>query len=186
MAATPNNSLNPTALSLPFMILVSCDADGGGRVGRRVNSSVMFLLLVISMLVPVSSNAHPAKATAIPTVSLCDVLTNTEAYNDKLIRLRAVFTRGGEDWVAIYCPGCSTDKNLLRPDYNDSFDRLTNRKIRRLFAYPDVTLAVTLVGKLDANHLNFEIVRAERAELISKTQSSPWRLPAVLKRRDPC
>ena len=146
----------------------------------------MFLLLLISLLVPLSLNAHRAKATTIPTVSLCNVLTDTEAYNDKLIRLRAVFTRGGEDWVAIYCPSCSTDQNLLRPDYNDSFNRLTNRKIRRLFAYPDVTLAVTLVGKLDAKHLHFEIVRAERAKLISTTQSSPWRLPAALKRRDPC
>ena len=145
----------------------------------------MFLLLIISLLVPVSANARPAEVT-IPTVSLCDVLADTEAYNDKLIRLRAVFTRGGEDFVAIYCPGCSTDQNLLRPDYDESFDRLTNRKIRRRFSYPDVTLAVTLVGKLDAKHLHFEVVRAERADLISKTSSSPWRLPAALKRRDPC
>ena len=139
-----------------------------------------------SPLTPISSNAPPARATSIPTVSLCDVLANREFYSNKVIRLRAVFTRGGEDWVAIYCPGCSTDQNLLTPDYSDSFDRLTNRKLRRLFDHTEVTLAVTLVGRLDAKHSHFEIIRAERADLISKTSSSPWRLPAALKRRDAC
>src|SRR6266550_7222729 len=143
----------------------------------------MFLLLITLMLASVPRSTLTSPANRIPTVSFCGVLADPQLYDDKIIRIRAVFTRGGEDWVAIYCPGCSTDKNLLKPDYDDSFDRLTPPSIRRRFGYSDVTLAVTLIGKLDAKYLHFQIIRAERADLLSKTQSSPWRLPKVLKRR---
>jgi len=138
----------------------------------------MYLLLISLMLAPA-----PAR---IPTVDFCDVLAERQLYDDKIIRVRAVFTRGGEDWVAIYCPSCSTDQNLLKPSFDDSFDRLTDPKVRRRFGYSDVTLAVTLIGRLPANSNYFKILRAERADLVSRTQSSPWRLPNALKRRNPC
>jgi hypothetical protein len=147
----------------------------------------MFLLLISLILAAVPANTPGSRAERIPTVSLCDVLAERKLYNDKIIRIRAVFTRGGEDWVAIYCPGCSNDQNLLKPGYADSFDRLTDPRVRRRFRYhPDVTLAVTLVGRLPADSNYFKILRAERAHLISKTGSSPWRLPKALKRRNPC
>ena len=146
----------------------------------------MFLLLMTLMLasVPMSSQASAPKR--IPNVSFCDVLTDSQVYRNKTIRVRAVFTRGGEDWIAIYCPGCSTDQNLLKPEYDDAFDRSTSVKIRRLFERPEVTLEVTLIGILDAKYRLFHIVRAERAIVLSKQASSPWRLPEKLKQRNPC
>ena len=145
----------------------------------------MFLLLLSLILGPGSGNTR-VSAKIIPTVSFCDVLATPQLYHERTIRVRAVFTRGGEDWIAIYCPGCSTDQNLLKPEYDDDFDRSTPSKIRHLFGRSDVTLEVTLIGTFDAKYHLFHIVRAERAIVLSKRASSPWRLPEKLKGRNPC
>jgi hypothetical protein len=149
----------------------------------------MKFALIISILLPLRLAAQVPASHSVPqveTVLFCDLLERPDAYLGKVVRVRAVFTRGGEDWVAIYCPECSTDKNLVRPEYDASFDRATPSKIRSKFDRSDTTLQVTLVGTFDPKHLSFHIMRAEQAAVISKSGSSPWRLPDKLKGRNPC
>ncbi|HZM90007.1 MAG TPA: hypothetical protein VFF31_26035 [Blastocatellia bacterium] len=153
-----------------------------------VRYSILILFLIALILS--SARAQTPRSSiveAIPNVSFCNMLKNPQIYGGKVVRFRAIFTRGGEDWVAIYCPECSTDKNLVRLEFDETFDQLTSSKIRRRFEQPDITLEVTLVGNLDPSHpLLFHIIRAERADVISKQGTSPWRLPNKLKTRKTC
>jgi hypothetical protein len=71
-------------------------------------------------------------------------------------------------------------------EYDASFDRATPSKIRSKFERLNTTLEAMLVGTFDPKHLSFQIVRAEQAAEVSKSGSSPWRLPDKLKGRHPC
>jgi hypothetical protein len=151
----------------------------------------MKICLIISILI-VSSSLHEVaqsklqKAQQIEIVRFCDLLDRPELYAGRTIRIRALFTRGGEDWEAIYCPQCSNDKNLVRPEFDDAFEQATPSSVRKKLARWDTTLKVVLVGSFDPKHSSFHIIRMEAAEVISKSGSSPWRLPNQLKGRDPC
>ena len=94
-----------------------------------VRYSTLILLLIAFMPSARAQTRHAEPKSTVRTVSFCDMLRDPQLYDKQVIRLEAIFTRGGEDWVAIYCPACSTDQNLLKPGYSESFDRLTNSKV---------------------------------------------------------
>jgi len=155
------------------------------------------LILVLgSMSFPVNGqSASSTQSSAIETVEFCELLKNPQIYHQKVVRIRAVFSRGGEEWSAIFCPKCSTDKTLIWPEYEDSFESDTPSKVARRFAKRwDVTLAVILVGRFDTSgggHLGmypylFHVIRAERADLISKHSLQPWSMSEKQKRNAHC
>jgi len=140
-------------------------------------------------------SASPTRSSAIETVQFCELLKNPQMYHQKVVRIRAVFSRGGEEWSAIFCPNCSTDKTLIGPRFEDSFESDTPSRVARRFAKRwDVTLAVILVGRFDTSgggHLGmhpylFHIIRAERADLISKHSLQPWGMSEKQKRNARC
>src|SRR5205085_2879974 len=97
--------------------------------------------------------------------------------------------------AAIYCPKCSTDKTLIWPKFEDTFDAETKTPVLRKFKeHFDVILEVVLVGRFDTTgggHLGaypylFHIMRAEQAKAISMHGYNRWNLPEKLKRRIRC
>lgn len=85
--------------------------------------SILILFLIALILSSARAQTPRSSTAGIPNVSFCNVLKNPQIYSGKVVRFRAVFTRGGEDWVAIYCPDCSTDVNLVMPEYDETLTR---------------------------------------------------------------
>lgn len=156
------------------------------------------LILVGVAATSVSVSGQIASATEgsrIQTLEFCELLKRPDLYHQKIVRIRAVFSRGGEDFSAIYCPKCSTDKTLMWPEYEDSFESGTPPKMLQIFRrHWDVTLAVVLVGRFDnagGGHMSaypylFHIIRIERAKSISQRTLQLWRLTEQQKRKLRC
>ena len=166
----------------------------------------MKYLLLFALLAPTSvslaqqpdssAEVNASVETNVPTVAFCDLLDNPERYNQKIVRTRAVFSRGGEDYAELYCPRCYSVERMVWPTFDDdSFDSSTKSSIRKKFDGSfDVTLSATVVGKFIASpggHLGlyrhqFLITRAEQAERVSKGFGLPERLSRKVKRRVRC
>ena len=166
--------------------------------------TVKYLLLLILLATPFislgqrresSAKAKVSTVPEIPTVDFCVLLDNPTMYNQKVVRTRAVFSRGGEDFAALYCPTCHSTGRMVWPEFDDSFDTSTRSDVRKKFAKNfDVTLSATIVGKLinepggrvGAYRYQFLIMSAERAEKISTVMGLPDRLPEKARRRIRC
>jgi hypothetical protein len=124
----------------------------------------MFLTLMAFVLLGIPSGMRATavySADDIPTVDYCELINHPEKYDQKTVRVRAIY-RYGYEWSEIYCPDCF-DRN--RRTWVES-DNLTEtcpktKAIKQLrdSGYKGRTVRVVMVGKFHGSgggygHLN--------------------------------
>ena len=121
-----------------------------------------------------------------PTVALCELISNAKLYDQKEVRVKAVY-RVGYEWQELYCIGCYSDENRIWLDFDDDFDSCTKKTVRRKLKSVEGTYAVTLIGKLigsDGRYGHMGSYRfkflarcAERVDLLLKDGRAPTLVP---------
>ena len=88
---------------------------------RNTGSLTIALILLMFLLAhtkttPVVAYAEPQSADShvIPTVLFCDLVRNPNLYNNKIVRLRAMYQTTVETDV-LFHPDCSERENLMKP-----------------------------------------------------------------------
>jgi len=129
----------------------------------------------------------------IHTVAFCDLIHNPERYDQTVVRVRVIFRRAGEDFIAIECPDC-LDEVWVVPHFDPSFYSRTKRSVQRQFGkYTGTTIITTLVGKFDNSRASdpgsccfgFLVMYAENAEIIGRG-SRGYKLSPKAKKRIKC
>ena len=100
----------------------------------------------------VNVNAQKKSGNAVQTVAFCDLLKNPKDYDQKTVRVTAIY-RYGFEWSDIFCLECE-DEKLMRLEFGDSFSSLTKRKIKKKVKWSErgKTVKVVAVGKFDATN----------------------------------
>ena len=132
----------------------------------------------------------------VPTVAFCDLLKNPQAYSGKVIRTRAVFSRRGEEVTEFYCPGY-LESGWVDFDLDEGYDTCTKPAAdERITRHP--TVGVVLTGRFvmagpgeGFGHMGqwrYKLVVGcvEKADVISKHELAPDRLPPQVRRRASC
>jgi hypothetical protein len=103
-------------------------------VKRSVITSLIGLLLLLCssalcQLREVKSDS--ADLTDAKTVAYCDILNNSEAFKNKLVRVRALYETGFE-LSAITAPSCSTLIPMTWVEYEKEWEHRTRWRIRHV------------------------------------------------------
>jgi hypothetical protein len=150
-------------------------------------------LLILIVLVG-SNPAESSKTVLRPEVSVapfCSLLNEPKRFDGKIVRIRAIFVRGGEEGSELYCPKCLEPFGVYA-DFDKTFRSQTSPKLLRIFDQRnDLTLSVTVVGKfiaqpsghLGAYQSQFLIMRAERVIQLPYAGRAPATLSSDSIRR---
>jgi hypothetical protein len=151
---------------------------------------VVTAVLILSSTAWAIQPTSPQVPGSIPNVSWCNLLKKPKLYSEKIVRIRAIFLRSGEETSEMYCPGCFESHGIYA-SFADSFQASTKKSLLKPFERQfDVTLAVTLTGKfiaLPGGHLTsyrmrFIIFRAERVRSLPFRTGYPTDHPKRTKR----
>ena len=138
---------------------------------------------------------EPAQSSGVQDVEFCDVLANPEAFDQKLVRTRAIFRYGGEDTTDLYCPDCSgPDWGWVKPFFGDSYESCTKKEVAKKLSrheHDGGTVRVTLVGKFFAGKkgeksYQLQIQCVEEADYITREYKFPEALPPKIRKRVRC
>lgn len=177
-------------MSLPFMYrLIDFVENRIGVFTLICRTSFFVLVLVFSVLAQKENGSKDQ----IQTVSFCEVLKNPQNFDQKSIRIKAIY-RYGFEWSELYCLDCR-DKGLVWLDFEDSFDSLTKSKVRKNIKWSEKgrTVNIIAIGKFYTNgkfgHLGgypykFVAEYIESAEVILK--DSPVVLPGEVRQKATC
>lgn len=108
-----------------------------------------------------------AVASNIPTVEYCDLIRHAEDYDQKQIRIKAVY-RVGYEWSEIYCPDCFNQKERTWVEFDDDFESCTNSAIAKQVKDGERTLSVTIVGVFHSSSRNYGHMGSYRFEFVVK------------------
>ena len=159
---------------------------------------VRFLVLLTTCLF-FANSVLGQRATAIegnaviPVVDFCDLVQNWQTYDQKTIRVKAVY-RYGQYWNELFCPGCNRDDRISF-EISADFETKTPKKFRKRIKHSDRgrTLNVVVVGKFfgtgNFGHrgaLRFALIvdAIEDAQII--LEDSPYLLPDDLTAKAIC
>lgn len=156
----------------------------------KLLGAVVFVAVVFAYSSPTCQrfavNVSPPSLSEIPTVNFCDLLRNPEAYDQKVVRTRAIYRYGGEDLSNLYCPQCLS-VGSMRPTFADAActkpsvaEKLSVQK------HSDGTVRVVIVGQFDGSLSNIVIQCVERADYITKDSHLPDRLSPKDRKRVRC
>jgi len=127
----------------------------------------------------------------VSVTPFCSLLNEPKRFDGRVVRIRAIFVRGGEENSELYCSKCLEPLGVYA-DFDESFRSQTSNKLLKVFdQHADVTLAVTLVGKFVAQpggHLGayksqFRIMRAERVTQLPYSGRAPAALSGDARRK---
>ncbi|MDQ1637731.1 MAG: hypothetical protein QOF62_1070 [Pyrinomonadaceae bacterium] len=162
-----------------------------GLIANTLGIAAGVLALAVGMI-PMRSR-HGGEYT---TVAYCDLVRNPERYNQKSVRVSAVY-RYGYEWSELYCLECGTESKTW-VDFDDSFSSSTKASIRKKLGdngFKGRTVLVTMVGKFDAGsgygHMGAYRYRlmvdsVEKADVILNDSPSPSALPKKVLSRIHC
>jgi hypothetical protein len=146
---------------------------------------VMFSYTRAPSLRPVDSVSLPPSSDIL-TVDFCDLLRNPQAYDQKLVRTRAIYRYGGEDLSSLYCPDC-VNVGSMRPTFADATctkpsvgEKLSIQK------HSDGTVRIVIVGQFDGKLSNIVIQCVERADFLTKDSHLPDRMSPKDRKRVRC
>jgi hypothetical protein len=153
-------------------------------------SIILILWILLLTLGGGSANTEEvAVASDIPTVDYCDLIRQAKDYDQKQIRIKAVY-RVGYEWSEIYCPDCFNQKERTWVEFDDDLESCTNSKIVKLLGDDGKTLSVTVVGVFHSSSIRyghmgsyrfkFAVKCVESAKLLLKDGRSPNLVPSNL------
>lgn len=152
-------------------------------------------IILISWILLLTLGGNPANteevavASDIPTVDYCDLIRHAKDYDQKQIRIKAVY-RVGYEWSEIYCPDCFNQKERTWVEFDDDLESCTNSKVVKLLGDDERTLSVTVVGVFHSSsrryghmgsyRFEFVVKCVENAKLLLKDGRSPNLVPSNL------
>lgn len=163
-----------------------------GLIANIIGIVAAGLLAFAVTMVPMRSR-HDDKYT---TVAYCDLVRNPERYDQKLVRVSAVY-RYGYEWSELYCLECATEAKTWI-DFDESFSSSTKASIRKKLGdngFKGRTVLVTMVGKFDAGggyghmgayRFRLLVSQVEKADVILNDSPSPNALPKQVLTRIHC
>jgi hypothetical protein len=151
---------------------------------------ILILWILLLTLGESSANTEEvAVASDIPTVDYCDLIRQAKDYDQKQIRIKAVY-RVGYEWSEIYCPDCFNQKERTWVEFDDDLESCTNSKVVKLLGDDGKTLSVTVVGVFHSSSIRyghtgsyrfkFLVKCVENAKLLLKDGRSPNLVPSNL------
>jgi len=169
--------------------LINVVQNNIGAVIFICRTSFFILVLMFS----VSAQKENRSKEQIQTVAFCDLLKNPQSFEQKRVRIKATY-RYGFEWSELYCLNCR-DMGLVWLDFDDTFDSLTKRKVKKKIKWSEKgrTVNIVAVGKFYAKgkygHMGgypykFVAEYFESAEIILK--DSPVVLPAEVRQKATC
>jgi hypothetical protein len=129
----------------------------------------------------------------IHDVEFCELLADPQAYDQKLVRTRALFRYGGEDTIDLYCPDCTGQSwGWVNPIFDDS--SCTKRSVAEklsLEKHSGGTVRITFIGKFfvrkkGEKSYQIYVQCVEKADYITKEYRLPEALPAKTRKRVRC
>ena len=163
------------------------------RGGRR---RILYIFLTVCVLF-VSSSVSQVSVDKPQDVEFCELIANSEKYNNSIIRVKA-FHRVGFEWSELFCSDCwAFEKGRVHVFKNDNWKESSSKRIVKLLRKNIYGLtAVTYVGRfIDPNptdprtgpyQFKFEVLRVEKAKLLSKDTPAPPNLSKKMKRLTRC
>jgi hypothetical protein len=157
----------------------------------------LLLFVFITLGAVVSARGQNTPATEdIPTVAFCDLLRHPELYDQKTVRVQAVY-RYGFEWSELYCLSC-LESGRTWVDFGDLFNSSTKPKVAKKISDggdKGRTVNIVAVGKfygsgrhghLGGYNFKFVISCLEQAEVILNDSPVPSALPEKASRRVQC
>lgn len=144
-----------------------------------------------------TSKLSRCDAAEVITINYCDLIRNPELYDQKLVRVQAVY-RYGYEWSELYCPDCLTEGRTW-VDFDEPSETCTKPEVARNISdngFKGRTVNVVIVGKfygsgggyghLNAYKFKFLVSCVERAEIILNDSPLPNAIPKKLLNRATC
>lgn len=141
------------------------------------------------------ANSNRSIRSNIPTVNYCDLIRNPKSYDQKEVRVRAVFQVGYE-WQELYCLECFDLEKRTWVEFSEDFESRTQSTIAKKVSGTDQTLAVVLVGKfyssderyghMGAYRFKLVVDRVEKAKVLLKDGRSPALMPKKILKGTQC
>lgn len=147
---------------------------------------IILFICILFLFIDSGMGQNDNVKNSIEAVDFCELITNPDSYEGKIVRTIAIYAYGGEDFTVLYCPQCYT-KGTLRPYFTDLFATKTNPKIANKLSrqkQSSGTVKVILVGRFHAH--SFAIDYIETATHISKEFSFPDKLSTKTKQKVRC
>ena len=158
----------------------------------------VFASLASTCLMPLSARVSgPSFTSDVPTVAYCDLIRNPKRYDDKLIRIRAIY-RYGYEWSQFYCPGCLSEGETW-VDFEKSFKSCARSVVSKRIGdngFKGRTVELLVVGKfygsdvgyghMNAYRFKFVVRCVEEAKIILNDSPLPMALPKKLLNRPRC
>lgn len=179
--------------------MLARDIAEGKYQMQKLISSIIFTLLVLPSVqqqIALTKPKHSA-VTEVPTIAYCDLIRNPELYDQKTVRVRAIY-RYGSEWSELYCLEC-LNAGQTWVDFDNSFKSRTPSSVVRKLGdngFKGRTVSIVAVGKFYGSsggygHMNgyrfkFEVNSVENAEIILSDSPVPSALPKKALRRMHC
>jgi hypothetical protein len=131
---------------------------------------ILKLIVIVLSGCTIAAFSTPILRPRIFAAPFCSLLNDPQRFDGRIVRIQAIYVRGGEEGSELYCPTCLEPLGVYA-DFDKSFRSQTSPKLLKIFDQrTEITLSVTLVGKFIAQpggHLGayksqFLIMRAER------------------------
>ena len=164
---------------------------------RLLAASLLITALTSSFVQGQNSSSQQKSSTAmeIPTITFCEMIQRPEAYDNKTVRVKAIY-RFGFEWSELYSIDCWSRENRTWVDFDESFESNSDSKLtKKVEGNGDKgrTVAVVFVGKFHGSgggygHLSiykykFQVNRVEKADIILNDSPVPTALPEKAIRR---
>jgi len=156
--------------------------------------TLLVLLIGFSHPKQINAGANAPTLSELPKVELCELLKNPLLYDQKVVRITAIYRHGGEELSVLYCGEC-LEGGRIYADFDESYYSLTKKKISKLLV-KEGTVRLVMSGTFYSSggaygHLNqyrfmFRISKIEKARILRNTTSNPGNLPKTALRRLRC
>jgi hypothetical protein len=159
----------------------------------KTNNTLFLGGLLLILTFTFASYTQNLKPLKVIDTGFCELLRSPEDFDQKKIRLRALY-RYGFEWSEIYCLDCS-EKGDVWLEIGADFERLTKRNLRKKVNWSEKGRTVDVIaigtfyshggyGHLGGYRYKLVVDYFESADVILK--DSPVVLPDKLKHRANC
>ena len=138
-----------------------------------------------------SSKPNPTAEIEAATVAYCDLIRSPELYDQKTIRVKAIY-RYGNEWSELYCGDCVKDHQTW-VDFDDSFETHTEANVAKKLGdngFRGRTVSVVMIGTfhssgggyghMGAYRFQLLVSSVEQAEIILNDSPMPAAIPKKL------
>lgn len=157
---------------------------------------IIFILLIITQTIFTKSKLNPQVQPI--NVSYCDLVNNPAQYDQKIIRIKAIYVYGFEGSL-LYCPDCYQREFRTWVQVDESSSIYANPHVKKKFKGNDHkgrTLSVIMIGKFhgkgggygheNSYQFQLDLICIEEATVLAQRACSPSDLPKKLLQQINC